>query len=415
MIEMAVSSQLVSIERILRDFRDKFSGIIYVEFTTYFGKNQTTSWQNGSRNYRLGCLNVKSFYKHFRYQTVQHNNQLPTGIERRVLVNTPLSSLQVFGPQYRVQLVFSITAEVPTAPVPPSKKIEESAPASFLGDVSGHEEFGFMRKFQDVEIGRELKGMIECIPDCPENLVMDEDAYFISVIDPAAELIFFPLDNTPEVISDDEETKGEWVRQKTSLAEAFANMRSICADERKKPVPARECKKFIPLDLHTFGAWIEHDSSCRFIKLLADLQARYARKDKRPFKVAVLFADPVKLGECEEEHCVILDIPSDFSRGDLRVVDCHRRLYSLHEYETVIGIFIRRKDAVVSSQAEALWLKRGMGYRFKPKHQEPTGRPAVPPPVIEDVKRPDPPTQGVLPALQELFDEARKAKGKHGS
>lgn len=246
---------------------------------------------------------------------------------------------------------------IPTTPVPPPKKAEERAsPASEDGALAHHGMFDFMEGLCEIEIGRDLNGMLECIPSAPQNLKMVEGSYVIASINAFADLSIIPLDNTPEV-----KLGNEWFAQKTSLAEAFATMRKCCAE-----------KKFMALDLHSFGAWITHDQT-RYASLLAELKARYCRS-VGAFKVIILFADPIKLGQCEEEHCVILEVAEDFSKGELRIVDAERRLHSLHNRETVIGLFVRRKWVVTDSCAEKEWLARGKGTSFKPASRTRTGK-----------------------------------------
>lgn len=264
---------------------------------------------------------------------------------------------------------------IPTEPVPPqSHESDAETSENHVGDLSQIPELPFIVEYfgpsrsealppsksgvgsgsvskevkQHVEVERRIRVIEECIDSVPPHLKLDPN-YGVFSVNPDAKLLTWQLDNPLYVVGE----RGEQIIQKTSLSEAFATLRKICLEG--------VC---VPIDLYTFRVLINRSPEVytAFIDMLKLCYSSYE-------KLILLFADPINLGISHEEHCIIWEPGKDFASGELRIVACERKVFSLNDRETVAGVFVNRNDARIDRFKENFWLQRGQGTWFVPAHK----------------------------------------------
>ncbi len=209
-----------------------------------------------------------------------------------------------------------------------------------VGDVSNHPEFPSL-------FCRFLKVLISCLPIAFSRIKLDEKKYRFDFLNDTASIQFVTLDNPPIDQS-----------SKTSLGEAKATLDKLWGHG------------FCPLDYFSFRRIV--DDTLRDDALTEILEKRYGRYHS----VYILFADPIRLGENQEEHFLVYELRYGLEHAHLTVMH-ENKLISLFAGETVIAACVSCEDVIMrpefeskQSKTTAVDLPRGGFHDDQPKGED---------------------------------------------
>lgn len=201
-----------------------------------------------------------------------------------------------------------------------SREERDVESADVFGDLSDHPTLNL-----EFIISRPLPDLIECLPPAFSNVKVQTDKYIPMYVNTKPTISLFPLDN-PYV---DDSSTGT-----TSLREAADNQKRFWKD-----------RVFAPLDWFLFAKLLEEQSEgpALFVQRILNQYRHYSN-------VALLFADPVLLGQSQEDYYLMWEA-NESGEFKYNVVSGDRR-YSLLDRETIVTACVNWNQVILAPEYE---------------------------------------------------------------